>query len=110
MAAIAILGATGYQCSDSGKRANPFLEAYDTPYEIPPFDKITNDDYMPALREGIRLHNEEIKAIAENPDTPAKCSARSFTCSAHSPNRTLPTNSRPYPKNSCPSSHSTKTK
>ena len=70
MAAIAILGATGYQCSDSGKRANPFLEAYDTPYEIPPFDKITNDDYMPALREGIRLHNEEIKAIAENPDTP----------------------------------------
>ena len=49
---------------------NPFLEAYDTPYEIPPFDKITNDDYMPALREGIRLHNEEIKAIAENPDTP----------------------------------------
>ena len=63
MAAIAIMGATGYQCSDSGKRANPFLEAYDTPYEIPPFDKITNDDYMPALREGIRLHNEEIKAI-----------------------------------------------
>lgn len=70
MAAAAILGASVMSCSDSGKRANPFLEPYDTPYEIPPFDKITNDDYMPALKEGIRLHNEEIQAIIDNPDAP----------------------------------------
>ena len=69
MAAIALIGAAGYQCTDS-KRVNPFLEAYDTPYEIPPFDRITADDYLPALREGIRLHDQEIQAIIDNPDTP----------------------------------------
>lgn len=49
---------------------NPFLEAYDTPYEIPPFDKITYDDYLPALREGIKQQKELVQAIIDNPDTP----------------------------------------
>ena len=31
-------------------RTNPFMAPYDTPYEIPPFDRISYDDYLPALK------------------------------------------------------------
>ena len=32
---------------------NPFLSAYNTPFNIPPFDKITDSDYLPAFKEGM---------------------------------------------------------
>lgn len=47
---------------------NPFLEEWNTPYGIPPFDKITVADYMPAIEEGIKRHNAEIDAIVNNPE------------------------------------------
>lgn len=50
--------------------ANPLLSEWDTPYGVPPFDKIKVSDYMPAFREAMKLHREEIKAIAENPEEP----------------------------------------
>ena len=43
---------------------NPFLQAYDTPYNVPPFDKIKNEHFKPAILEGIKRHEEEINAIA----------------------------------------------
>ena len=49
---------------------NPFLTAYDTPYEIPPFDKITYDDYMPALEAESPKNKAEIDSIVANPATP----------------------------------------
>lgn len=49
---------------------NPFLAEYSTPYEIPPFEEISYDDYLPALEEGISRHNAEIKAITDNDSTP----------------------------------------
>lgn len=45
---------------------NPFLSAYNTPFNIPPFDKITDSDYLPAFKEGIARHNQEIEAIINN--------------------------------------------
>ena len=57
-------------CKKKDMHSNPFLEEYDTPYGIPPFDKITYDDYMPALREGIRLQKEAIDSIVNNPAQP----------------------------------------
>jgi len=51
-------------------RQNPFMVPYDTPYEIPPFDKIQYGDYMPAIEKGIELQRKEIEAIANNPETP----------------------------------------
>ncbi len=51
-------------------RTNPFLTEWDTPYGIPPFDEITTEDYIPALEEGIRQHNEEIKAITSCAEKP----------------------------------------
>lgn len=51
-------------------RQNPFMVPYQTPYEIPPFESIKYEDYIPALKEGIKQHDAEIKAIVENPATP----------------------------------------
>ena len=49
---------------------NVFLQEWDTPYGIPPFDKIEVADYMPAIREGIARQQAEIQAIIANPDAP----------------------------------------
>jgi peptidyl-dipeptidase Dcp len=50
---------------------NPLLEPWNTPFEVPPFSDITTAHYMPAFEEGMRLDNEEIRAIAENPEAPS---------------------------------------
>lgn len=65
-----MFAATTPSCSGPDKRVNPFMESYDTPFNIPPFDKITYDDYMPAIKEGIAQRNKEIEAIVSNPETP----------------------------------------
>lgn len=49
---------------------NPFFEQWNTPYGIPPFDQIKEAHYLPAIKEGIRQHNEEIEAIVSNPEAP----------------------------------------
>ena len=49
---------------------NPFLTEWDTPYGIPPFDKIKVSDYIPAIKAGIEQQNAEIQAIVENADAP----------------------------------------
>jgi peptidyl-dipeptidase Dcp len=42
---------------------NPFFEKYNTPFEVPPFDKIEVDHYMPAFKEAMEMHNEQIDMI-----------------------------------------------
>lgn len=49
---------------------NPFLAEWDTPYGIPPFDKIQIDDYIPAIKAGIGQQQKEIDAITANPEAP----------------------------------------
>ncbi len=49
---------------------NPFFEAYNTPFEVPPFDKIRNEHFEPAIMEGIKRQQAEIDAIVNNPDAP----------------------------------------
>lgn len=48
------------------KAENPFFGEYNTPYNIPPFEKIQIADYMPAFEEAIAQHNQEIAAIVNN--------------------------------------------
>lgn len=49
---------------------NPLLGQYDTPFQVPPFDKIKTEHYLPAFEEGIKQHDAEVKAIAESKDAP----------------------------------------
>ena len=50
---------------------NPFFAEWDTPYGIPPFDKIKTGDYLPAIKEGIAQQDAEIEAITSNTEAPS---------------------------------------
>ncbi len=49
---------------------NPFFSEFDTPFQVPPFDKIKEEHYLPAFKEGREMQNMEIEAIVNNPETP----------------------------------------
>ncbi len=49
---------------------NPFLSEYTTPFKVPPFDQINNDQYLPAFEAGIKQQRQEIDSIVNNPATP----------------------------------------
>ena len=49
---------------------NPLLAEWDTPFQIAPFDTISDDDFTPALDQALAEHNAEIDAIAGNADAP----------------------------------------
>ncbi len=51
-------------------RNNPLLSEYQTPFDIPPFEKISVKDYMPALEEAIKVQRKEIEAITGSGDAP----------------------------------------
>ena len=52
------------------EHTNPFLTAYDTPFETTPFHLIKTEDFEPAIVEGMEVHNREIDAIVNHPDKP----------------------------------------
>ncbi|WP_240543865.1 M3 family metallopeptidase [Spirosoma foliorum] len=65
------MAATSFaQLAVTQQRQNPFLSPYLTPHQAVPFDKITNADYMPALREALAQGRKEVEAIVKNPDKP----------------------------------------
>jgi peptidyl-dipeptidase Dcp len=51
-------------------RANPLLQNWETPFELPPFDRIKAADYEPAFTTALAEHDAEIAAIADNPNPP----------------------------------------
>ena len=61
-------------CNQKSKKMydqnNPFFSAFNTPYEVPDFDAIEEEHYLPAYKYAIDVHNEEISDIISNPDPP----------------------------------------
>jgi len=49
---------------------NPLLTASTLPFQAPPFDKITDGDYQPAIEEGMKQEMAEIDAIANSSEEP----------------------------------------
>ncbi|HAN19448.1 MAG: peptidase M3 [Bacteroidetes bacterium GWC2_33_15] len=49
---------------------NPLLVKYDTPFEVPPFDLIQPEHFVPAFKAGIEQQKAEINAIITNPAVP----------------------------------------
>jgi len=47
---------------------NPLLAAYETPFNVPPFDKIKDEHFKPAFEEALKQHNLEIDSIVNNAD------------------------------------------
>jgi len=64
------VAAAASAATPTGIAANPFYNASTLPFQAPPFDKITDADYQPAIEEGMRQQMEEIRAIADNPEAP----------------------------------------
>ncbi|HJW09538.1 MAG TPA: peptidyl-dipeptidase Dcp [Holophagaceae bacterium] len=50
--------------------ANPFFTPSPLPFQAPPFDRIRETDYQPAIEEGMRQRMLEIGRIADNPEAP----------------------------------------
>ncbi len=49
---------------------NQFYAPSPLPFQAPPFDRINDDDYQPAIEAGMEQQREEMQAIANNPDRP----------------------------------------
>lgn len=49
---------------------NILTEKFTTPYHSAPFNKIRNEDYLPAFKDLIQKSEEEINAIVDNQDAP----------------------------------------
>ena len=54
----------------SGDNANPLLSESTLPYQVPPFDKIKNEHFMPAIEQGMAEQLKEIEKIAKQNDKP----------------------------------------
>ena len=50
--------------------ANPFYAPSTLPFQAPPFDKIQDGDYQPAIEAGMAHQLTEIRSITDNPDLP----------------------------------------
>jgi peptidyl-dipeptidase Dcp len=49
---------------------NPFSRPGTLPYQLPPFDRVSNADYRPAFDEGMREQRAEVQQIVQNPAEP----------------------------------------
>lgn len=49
---------------------NPMLSTYETPFQVPPFDKIKDEHFRPAFKEALKQHNVEIDAIVNDAEEP----------------------------------------
>lgn len=56
--------------TESQMNNNPLLSEWNTPFGVPPFDKIKDSDYLPAFKEAMAAHKKEIDAIIKNNEAP----------------------------------------
>jgi peptidyl-dipeptidase Dcp len=62
--------ATAQSTADTFGPRNPFYAKSTLPFEAPPFDKIKDNDYQPAIDAGMAEQLKEVEAIANNPAPP----------------------------------------
>jgi peptidyl-dipeptidase Dcp len=55
---------------NDGLTDNPLLQEWDTPYGVPPFDKIKEEHYEPAFVAAMKEQNENIEKIISNQEEP----------------------------------------
>ncbi|MBN1117579.1 MAG: M3 family metallopeptidase [Bacteroidales bacterium] len=57
-------------CKKDTMTKNPLLADWNTPFHVPPFDEIKNENYLPAFEEAIKMHQHEIDVIITNSTEP----------------------------------------
>lgn len=69
--ALTLFAIMGKVQTTAAQDVNPFMSEYtNTVHGTIPFDLITVKDYEPAIERGMKLQNEEIEAIVNNPAAP----------------------------------------
>src|ERR1700759_1732266 len=58
------------QNTNANAVTNPFFDESTLPFHAPPFDKIKDADYQPAIEEGMRRQIAEVEAIANSAEPP----------------------------------------
>src|SRR5581483_2335680 len=66
-----IVCATAQAATAKSARKNPFFSPSPLPFQAPPFDKIRDSDFKPALEAGMKQRLAEIDRIAKNPAAPS---------------------------------------
>lgn len=67
---IGVLFLVGCKKKEKVMVDNPLLSEFNTPFNVPPFDKIKNEHFKPAIEKAIELHKKEIDEITNNPEEP----------------------------------------
>ena len=49
---------------------NPFFQEWNTPFDVPPFNLIKDEHYMPAFEKGMKENMDEIDIIVNNKEKP----------------------------------------
>jgi peptidyl-dipeptidase Dcp len=73
VATAVVIGLTSFPALAFGGEfgpSNPFFAPSTLPFQAPPFDKIKDEDYQPAMEAGMAEERKEIDAIANNPVPP----------------------------------------
>lgn len=65
IAAMVILGSCAKKQAD-----NPLIGTFNTPDQVPPFDKIKTEHYLPAFELGMKQQIADIKSITDNKEAP----------------------------------------
>lgn len=69
IAAISVIAQTS-PVQNSNIADNPLLTESSLPYHVPPFDKIKDEHFAPAIEAGMREQLKEVEVVANNSGTP----------------------------------------
>src|SRR5881398_3156189 len=69
IAAISVIAQTS-PVQNPNMADNPLLSESSLPYHVPPFDKIKDEHFVPAIEAGMREQLKEVEAVANNSETP----------------------------------------
>jgi peptidyl-dipeptidase Dcp len=68
--ACALLNAAQITAVFAADPSNPLLSESNLPYHVPPFDKIKDEHFTPAIEAGMREQLKEVDAVANNSENP----------------------------------------
>ncbi|MGA3316255.1 MAG: hypothetical protein ABSC64_07420 [Candidatus Korobacteraceae bacterium] len=73
LAAVVVIALSTFPAQASSEKFgpdNPFFAPSSLPFRAPPFDKIKDGDYQPAMEAGMAEQRKEVQAIADDPAPP----------------------------------------
>lgn len=70
MTGLFVFAFSGCKNEPKVNTSNPFFSEYNTPFDVPPFEKISAKHYMPAFEKGMEDARKEVETLLNNKKTP----------------------------------------